>query len=301
MNRIVVVGSYNTGLSMLVPRMPRRGETVLGRGYSEGPGGKGSNQAVAAARLGGRVSFVGCVGRDGFGDAALSLWKEEGVDSEQVKRSSKHTGLGFVVVDESGANAITVDPGANMDIDRAQIDGALAGAESGSVLLLQLEIPVGLANAAIRAGKRRGLTVILNPAPPAARGKVDLALVDVLTPNEVEFSRVTGTSNLRRGAGALLDAGVGTIVVTLGHRGAFVGTTKASYSVSPPKVSAVDTTGAGDAFNGALAVALSEGKGMRESVEFANAAGALAVTKREVIPALPSRRAVDGLLRKLRG
>ncbi len=300
MSRIIVVGSYNTGLSMRVGRMPRAGETILGTGYSEGPGGKGSNQAVAAARLGGRVSFVGCVGRDRFGDEALELWKREGVDSKRVRRSSKHTGLGFVVVDKSGANAISVDPGANMDLGESDVEEAITDASQGSVLLLQLEIPLKTVNAAARAGRLRGLKVILNPAPPSSGKGLPLHHVDVLTPNEVEFAELTNNSTLRKGADGLLGSGVGAVIVTLGKRGAYVRTKGSSFTLSPPKVRAVDTTGAGDAFNGALAVALSEGKGIREAVEFANAAGALTVTKREVIPALPKRGEVERLLRAAR-
>jgi ribokinase len=298
--RIIVVGSYNTGLSMKVDHLPRSGETILGTGYAEGPGGKGSNQAVAAARLGGRVSFVGCVGRDRFGDEALALWRKEGIDSRHVKRTSKHTGLGFVMVEKSGANAITVDPGANMDLSVSDVEKAVDEAPPGSVLLLQLEIPAATVNAAVRAGRKKGLTVMLNPAPPPARRHLDLRRIDVLTPNELEFSKLTGGWNLKKGSKKLLESGVGAVVVTLGEKGAFVRTGGDSFTLGPPKVKAVDTTGAGDAFNGALAVALSEGKGIREAVEFANAAGALTVTKREVVPALPTRDEVDGLMRCLR-
>jgi len=299
-SRILVVGSYNTGLSMRVDRMPRVGETVLGMGYAEGPGGKGSNQAVAAARLGGRVSFVGCVGEDRFGNEAMELWKKEGVDSRYVKRSQLHTGLGFVVVEKSGNNAISVDPGANADIDENDVEAAIADAPRGSVLLLQLEIPVKTVIAAVRAGKSRGLKVILNPAPPSIR-RLPLRGVDILTPNEVEFKELTGKSTPRKGSDGLLGKGVGVVIVTLGERGAYVQTDRISFTQVPPRVRAVDTTGAGDAFNGALAVAISEGKEIREAVRFANAAGALTVTKREVIPALPRRDEVEELLRAARG
>lgn len=300
MTPVVVVGSYNTGLTMLVRRIPRSGETLLGRGYAEGPGGKGSNQAVAAARLGGRVSFVGCVGRDRFGDQALELWKKEGVDARHVKRSSKHTGLGFVTVDDAGSNAISVDPGANQDLGVAEVEDALRDATKGTVLLLQLEIPMRTVRAAIRAGEERGMLVILNPAPPSTSGRLSLQHVDVLTPNEAEFSALTGRSSLKRGSELLLRRGAGAVVVTLGAKGAFVSTGEESYSARPPRVSAADTTGAGDAFNGALAVALSEGTSLRDAVGFANAAGALTVTKREVIPALPTRDEVERLMRRLR-
>ncbi|HYB45047.1 MAG TPA: ribokinase [Nitrososphaerales archaeon] len=301
MRPILVVGSYNTGLTMRVDSIPGRGETVLGTGYSEGPGGKGSNQAVAAARLGGSASFVGCVGRDRFGDVAFRLWEKEGVDSTHVRRTSKHTGLGFVIVDGSGANSIAVDPGANMDLAGSEVARAAANAPAGSVMLLQLEIPIETVNGAIRAGRKSGMTVILNPAPPVDSRLLDLSHVDVITPNEAEFLRLAGTSDLKRGTGRLLDCGVRTVVVTLGARGSFVRDDSDSFFLRPPRVKAVDTTGAGDAFSGALAVAISEGKGIREAVQFANAAGALTVTKREVIPALPTRGQVDSIIRRMGG
>jgi ribokinase len=295
---IFVVGSYNTGLTMLVEHLPRPGETVLGTNYSEGPGGKGSNQAVAAARLGADVSFVGCVGRDRFGDAAFKLWRREGVDSRFVRRSRTHTGLGFVVVGRQGSNAITVDAGANMDLGPSDVRRALGTASPGSVLLTQLEIPLSTVNAATRLGRTMGLTVILNPAPAVTAEGLELRGVDVITPNEQEFTRLTGGESLQRGTENLLHMGVGSVVVTLGSRGAFVRTSRQSRTLRPPKVKAVDTTGAGDAFSGALAVALFEGRPLREAVGFANAAGALTVTKREVIPALPRRRELEKLTRR---
>ena len=245
------------------------------------------------------MSFVGCVGRDRFGDAALRLWRSEGVESTHVRRSASHTGLGFVIVDRKGANAISVDPGANSDLQESDVGRALAGSSRGSVLLLQLEVPVKTVNAAIRLGSRRGMVVILNPAPSTTGSPLDLRRVDVLTPNASEFSTLAGTPDLRRGTRKLLGKGVGATIVTLGERGAFVREHGESYLLRPPRVKVVDTTGAGDAFNGALAVALAEGSNVRAAVEFANAAGALTVAKREVIPALPPRSQVDSLLRKM--
>jgi ribokinase len=290
---IVVVGSYNTGLSMLVERLPKAGETLLGTGYSEGPGGKGSNQAVAAQRLGGRVSFIGCVGRDRYGDDAFALWKAEGIDTKNVRRTDAHTGLGFVIVDKRGGNAITVDAGANLELGPADVEAAVQTISKASVLLTQLEIPVATVNAAAKVAKQHSLKVILNPAPALTSSGVELNGVDVLTPNEQEFLEMTGQADLKAGAALLLSRGVKAVVVTLGETGAFVSTPTDAYTVPPPKVEVVDTTGAGDAFNGALAVALSEGEPLRQAVAFANYAGALTVTRREVIPALPRRAELD--------
>jgi ribokinase len=290
---VVVVGSYNTGLTMRVERLPRQGETLMGTDYSEGPGGKGSNQAVAARRLGARVRFVGCVGKDKYGDAALGLWKAEGIETDLVRRTHTHTGLGFVIVDSQGSNSIVIDPGANMDLSPEDVKrGERALAESG-VLLLQLEIRRLTVEASASLAKPHGATVILNPAPAMRANDLELKDVDLLTPNEQEFALMTGTDDLETGAKELLSMGPKAVVVTLGSRGARVVTPSDSYLVPTPKVKALDTTGAGDAFNGALAVALSEGEPLRHAVAFANYAGALTVTRREVIPALPSRAEVE--------
>ena len=286
---ITVVGSYNTGLTISVSRLPRSGETLSGTGFSEGPGGKGSNQAIAARRLGGRVSFVGCVGRDAGGDRALELLKKEGVDVRFVRRSDSHTGVGFVVVGARGENAIVIDPGANLDLEPADVARAEPVIARSGVMLLQLETSLRAVSAAARLGKRHLATVILNPAPASRATTLKLGAVDVITPNQGELLELTGSTDPKKGANVLLGMGPSAVIVTLGDKGAAVFTHSESYRVAAPKVSVVDTAGAGDAFNGALAVAMSEGTPLREAVEFANYAGALAVTRREVVPGLPTR------------
>ncbi len=297
MKSIAVVGSYNVGLTIKVQRIPQPGETLLGTGYSEGPGGKGSNQAIAARRLGGRVHFIGSVGRDKFGDQALELLRGEGVEVEGVTRANAHTGLAFIVVGPSGANAITVDPGANSLLKPADVVASRRAIEACGVLLCQLEIPAGTAAAAARLAKGAGRTVVLNPAPAVAASELDLSDVEILTPNETEFAVLAETDDIGAGARSLLARGPRAVIVTLGERGARVVTESDAFSVPAPKVSAVDSTGAGDAFNGALAVALTEGEPLAAAVKFANYAGALTVTKDEVIPALPTRRELDEFLR----
>ncbi|MDG6909352.1 MAG: ribokinase [Nitrososphaerota archaeon] len=291
MKPVVVVGSYNVGLTIETGRLPAPGETVLGRGYSEGPGGKGSNQAIAAARLGARVRFVGSVGRDRYGEEALRLWEAEGVEPGAVKRTDAHTGLAFIVVGPGGSNIIVVDPGANGALTPGDLaSGAFKGC---GVLLTQLEIPAETAAAASMLARREGAVVIMNPAPAVESSRLDLSSVDILTPNETEFEALAGTTDLDAGARRLLAMGPRAVVVTLGEKGARVVTKDDSVAVPAPRVEAVDSTGAGDAFNGALAVALSEGEGLTTAVRFANYAGALAVTKREVVPALPRRGELD--------
>ena len=293
MRPIAVVGSYNVGLTITTDRIPLRGETVHGRGYSEGPGGKGSNQAVAISRLGGRARFVGCVGTDRYGDDALKLWKSEGVAADAVKRVDAHTGLAFIVVDTSGTNIITVDAGANSKLTPRDVEEAGDALEGCGLLLTQLEIPPETAIAAARVAKRAGAKVILNPAPAVRAAELDLSSVDIITPNEVEFELLAGTNDLVRGSKELLSRGPEAVIVTLGERGAHVAIKDDRFSVPAPKVKVVDSTGAGDAFNGALAVALSEGEPLSAAVRFANYAGAFTVTRGEVIPALPTRRELD--------
>ena len=297
MKPIAVVGSYNVGLTIKCERVPSRGETLLGSGYSEGPGGKGSNQAIAARRLGGRVHFIGCVGRDRYGDDAVALWSSEGVSTEAVRRGDAHTGLAFIVVEPTGSNAITVDPGANSELTRRDVEASRKVLGRCGALLTQLEIPPQVAAASAFIAKAGGGTVILNPAPAVKASELDLSAVDILTPNESEFSVLAGTDDLEGGSRALLSRGPRAVVVTLGEKGALVTTEEDSFVVPAPRVRAVDTTGAGDAFNGALAVALTEGEPLSAAVKFANYAGALAVTKYEVIPALPTRRELEDFLR----
>jgi ribokinase len=299
MTKIVVLGSYNVGLSMFVSRLPQEGETVLGGGFSEGPGGKGSNQAVAARRLGADVDFVGCVGRDRFGDEAFKLWEREGVGHEFVRRSDNHTGVGLVIVDEKGENLITVDPGANADLAPSDVDRAEGVIASSPFLLLQFESPEETALWAAEVARRHGAQVILNPAPARRITQGLLRTVDYLTPNQSEFNVLVGKEpgeevGFDVESAFFLNAGVKAVIVTLGDRGAYVATRDGGYMVPAPKVEAVDPTGAGDAFNGALAVALAEGKPLKEAVSFACFAGALTTTKHEVVPALPHRWELDG-------
>jgi ribokinase len=302
MTRIAVVGSYNVGLSMFVSDLPSKGETVLGGGYSEGPGGKGSNQAIAAKRLGAQVDFVGCVGRDSYGDAAFKLWEEEGVGHEFVRRGDEHTGVGFIVIDGNHDNLITVDPGANADLAVNDIDRAEEVIAASQFLLLQLESPEEVVFHAAEVAKKHGVEVIFNPAPAHLLDGQRYHNIDYLTPNAMEFRILVGKKPQEEVEFALestrfLDAGVAAVIVTLGAKGALVATREEHYTVPAPKVEAVDPTGSGDAFNGALAVALAEGEHLREAVEFACSAGALTATKREVIPALPHRWELEGFRR----
>jgi len=291
---IVVVGSFAVGLTMKTDRFPSAGETVLGSGYRTDHGGKGSNQAVGCARLGAKVSLVACIGKDPFGDMALTLYREEGVDAAWVRQvAQRPTGVGFILVKPgSGENCIALDPGANdllTAADVAESDAALASAD---VVLAQLEIPAGAAEAAMAYGRAHGAITVLNPAPARPLPPAVLQNVDVLTPNEAEAKVLLGhrpeaeieSSQL---AYELLQLGPRDVVVTLGERGAFIATRAWGREVPAIKVSAVDTTGAGDAFNAGLAVALAHGADLETAVNLAVITGGLAVTKDGVVPALP--------------
>lgn len=296
--RITVVGSYATGLTMKAQRLPSTGETLLGTGYRVDYGGKGSNQAVACARLGAQVSFVAKIGKDAFGEMALGLYRDEGIDKAYVKETSDApTGVGFIIVEaSSGRNCITIDPGANellMAADVAQCEAAFDSA----VVLTQLEIPVTAAEAALACGRAHGAVTILNPAPVRPLSGSVLQMIDVLTPNEAEAKVLAGRSPDESippedVAKELIAGGVKQVVMTLGENGALIVSASSCSHVPSIKVQAVDTTGAGDAFNAGLATALASGASLEAAVQFAVVTGGLAVTKEGVIPSLPHREEV---------
>jgi ribokinase len=296
--RIVVVGSYATGLTMRVDRLPSPGETLLGKGYRVDFGGKGSNQAVACARLGSRVSFMAKIGRDNFGEMALGLHREEKVDvGSVIQVPDKPTGVGFIIVDAKGNNCITIDPAANDLLSAEEVAQRLETLTSETVVLTQLEIPAEAAGAAMARGREMGAVTILNPAPARILPDSVLQFVEVLTPNQSEAKVLTGRSpdaavEPETVARELISRGVKQVVVTLGEKGALFMTADSSSYIPAIKVSAEDTTGAGDAFNGGLAVALSRGASLEEAVRFAVVTGGLAVTREGVVPSLPTRNEV---------
>jgi ribokinase len=303
--RITVVGSYATGLTMKTQRLPSRGETLLGTGYRVDYGGKGSNQAVGCARLGAGVRFIAKIGKDSFGDMALGLYRDEGVDTACVHRTSDApTGVGFITVEATtGHNCIVLDPGANEHLSANDVDGFPDAFSSATVVLTQLEIPVPAAAAALSFGRSRGATTILNPAPVRSLPPSVLQLVDVLTPNETEAKVLAGLDPQQsigpeEVARKLIGEGVKRVVMTLGEKGALIVSASSSTHVPAITVSAVDTTGAGDAFNAGLAVALASGADLEAAVRFAVITGGLAVTKEGVIPSLPRIEEVVQFMRQ---
>ena len=304
--KIVVVGSFNMDLVIRAERRPQKGETLIGQEFGMFIGGKGSNQAIAAARLGAGVTMIGRLGTDLFGDTFLSEFAKEKIDTRFVVRDTEvGTGVASPVIDADGDNSIIIVPRANMRLsveDVERMSGQIADAD---VLLLQLEVPIETSQRAAEIARANGAKVILNPAPARELPDSFLAQVDVLTPNEIETEflskvAVSDDEGAQRAAQVLLDKGISTTVLTLGERGALLLTGDQSKLVPAYKVNVIDTTAAGDAFCGALATALATGETIEDSVAFANAAGALAVTVFGAAPSMPTAEQVQAFLASVR-
>ncbi len=303
MAKVVVVGSSNTDMTVRVPSIPAPGETLLGREFRITAGGKGANQAVAAARAGATVVFVTALGTDDFGNRALENFVREGIDVRLVRRvSTAPSGVALIFVDDQGENSIAVAPGANSELRPGDVSPLAQVLDADDVLLVQLEIPLETVDAAVRVAAARRARVMLNPAPAQALPDSLLAAVSLITPNEHEAERLTGI-DLEDDAGAparaatsLHERGVPSAIITLGARGAFISAAGASEHVRAFAVQAVDTTAAGDVFNGALAAALVDGRPLPEAVQFANAAAAISVTRPGAQDSAPTRSEINDLL-----
>ncbi|MFQ5846640.1 MAG: ribokinase [Candidatus Methylomirabilales bacterium] len=300
MSAVVVVGSANVDFTVRVDRAPRSGETILGRDLLVSFGGKGANQAVAARRAGAGVTFVGKVGKDRHGEQIRTHLESVGIDGAGlISDATCSTGVAFILVEPAGGNQIVVASGCNYRLSPEEIQG-LDHLLSGAVLLLQLETPLETVLYALRRGKQKGMRTILNPAPAAPLPHDVFPLVDLLTPNATEVSTLTRIPVRDKGgaeeAGArLLEMGCGGVIVTLGAHGCLWVGKHGARHFPGQAVRTVDTTAAGDAFNGALAAAWAEGKELGEAISFANAAGALATTRRGAQESLPDRAAIETL------
>jgi ribokinase len=305
MKPIVILGIFVADTAYRADRMPKMGETILGRTFALGPGGKGSNQAVAAAMAGsgGKTHFITRLGKDDFAQIARSTWGRAGVQAEVTEDGESYTGAAFIFLEEAtGNNAIIVSPGAAARITPEDLDAKADLIRSASVFVTQLEQPIPSARRGLEIARAAGVTTILNPAPAAPLDDALLALCDYVTPNESEAEALTGlpvtsVAEAEAAADALLDRGVGAVVITLGSNGALYRDRKRSVHV--PVISAgpvVETTGAGDAFNGGFAVALSEGRDLVEAVRFGCATAGISVTRPGTAPAMPSRAEIDALL-----
>ncbi|MGC9018267.1 MAG: ribokinase [Candidatus Bipolaricaulaceae bacterium] len=294
------MGSLNMDLVTVVERLPSPGETVLGRSFARYPGGKGLNQAVAAARLGAEVLLFGRVGKDPFGEELLSVAEANGVDVAFLESVDAQTGTAAILVDPKGENMIAYAPGANALVDEAYLERVLPVLSEMDVLLVQLEIPLSTVGALLRRLPPERPLVILNPSPAQDLSSLRLGRVDVLVPNFQEFQALTGWAGspeeLERVGRAFLGLGVQALVVTAGPAGAYLVEPEgfARFPAFPAEV--VDTTGAGDAFCAALAVKLGQGRGLYEAIGFANAAAALTTTKKGAVPSLPTLSEVQAFL-----
>jgi ribokinase len=287
---IVVVGSINMDLVVRSPRHPEPGETILGSSFQTFPGGKGANQAVAAARLGGKVKMIGRVGTDSFGDSLLDTLQKDQVDTRFVRRSQDTaSGVALITVNDQGQNTIVVVPGANGQLSQQDIHDSREAFVGASVVLLQLEIPDEAVKTAVNIARQEGAGVILNPAPARQLSRNLLSQVDFLIPNETELGLLTGMAGVAIAADSLRSIGTRRLVVTLGSQGVLVLDEDGPYHLDAHVVPAVDTTAAGDAFVGAFAVAQTEHRPTREAAAWGNAAGALAVTSAGAQPSLPTR------------
>ena len=301
---IVILGVFVADTAYRASRQPKIGETIIGNEFSLGPGGKGSNQAVAAALAGGNVHFISRLGKDDFANMAISLWKKSGITPHVTQYSDSYTGAAYIFIeDKTGNNAIIVSPGAAANINDDDITANKELIQGSRVFMTQLEQSLDAAGTALSFAKDGGAITILNPAPAQPLGENILKLCDFVTPNEIEAEQITGTpvksiNDAEIAAGKLLEKGASAAVITLGEQGALFKDNnqiihQPSYEVGP----VVETTGAGDAFNGGLAVALAEEMPIDKALRFACATASISVTRRGTAPSMPDRHEIDTLIK----
>ena len=300
---IVILGVFVADTAYRASRQPKIGETIIGNEFSLGPGGKGSNQAAAAALAGGNVHFISRLGKDDFANMAISLWEKSGITPHVTQHSDSYTGAAYIFIEnKSGNNAIIVSPGAAANINEDDIMANKELIQGSRVFMTQLEQSLDAAGTALYFAKEGGAITILNPAPAQPLGENILKLCDFVTPNEIEAEQITGTpvksiNDAETAAGKLIEKGASAAVITLGEQGALFKDNnqiihQPSYQVGP----VVETTGAGDAFNGGLAVALAEEMPIDKALRFACAAASISVTRQGTAPSMPDRHEIDTLL-----
>jgi ribokinase len=296
--KIIVAGSMNMDMVVKTSHIPQPGETVLGGTFFMNPGGKGANQAIAVSRLGAEVAFIGKIGDDIFGRQSSQLFEDEGVDiAGLVADKDQPSGIALITVDEKGENSIVVAPGANARLYPVDVERSFENYPEAQILLVQLEIPLDTVQFAAELAKKQGVKVILNPAPANKSVSDFYTLIDIITPNVTEAEMLTGvkitdSDSALVAAKKLRSFGVPTVIITLGGSGAILLDGEEFHHIDAPKVTAVDTTAAGDVFNGALAVAISEGKPLPEATAFACKAASIAVTKLGAQASIPYRNEV---------
>ena len=302
MKNICVIGSLNMDLVVNVDTMPKPGQTLLGGNFKEVPGGKGANQAVAMARLGGKVSMIGKVGNDSFGKTLINALNNDNVNTNHIHTANCSTGVAFITVDKNAQNAIVVAPGANFELSKDDIDKNIDCIKNSDIVVIQLETPLETVKYALQIAKDLNKYTILNPAPAIKLNDDIIKNVDLLTPNETELEiisemKIESKDDINKAAKKMIEKGIKELIVTLGSKGSLYINEEKSFFKSAYKVEAVDTTAAGDSFTGALAVALSNNKNISESMDFASKVGALSVMKEGAQSSLPTLKDVDNFRR----
>lgn len=304
MGRIIVVGSSNTDMIVKVPRIPGPGETILGGKFVKAAGGKGANQAVAAARSGGDVVFIANTGNDNLGKEAIEGFKKEGINTDYIFVDDESpSGVALIFVGKDGENSIAVASGANGTLTSEKIKEIEHVITGGNILLTQLETPLETIETSVKIAHKNGVKVILNPAPAQELDDELLQLIDILTPNQSEAELLTGIKvedekSAKKASEILRSKGVQTVILTLGSDGAFMMSESIQKIIPGFKVDAEDTTAAGDTFNGALAVGLADGKSIEEAIRLAHAAAAISVTKMGAQPSIPNKQEIDDFISK---
>lgn len=298
MKNICVIGSLNMDLVVNVLEMPKKGQTLIGSNFKEVPGGKGANQAVAMARLGGNVTMIGKVGKDSFGDTLINALKNDNIDTNYIKKVEGPTGVAMITVDKNAENSIVVAPGANFKVDTNDIDENISAIENSDIVVVQLETPLETINYALKKAKELNKYTILNPAPAVKLEDEIIENVDLLTPNETELEILSGVTinnedDILKAAKIMIDKGVKELIVTLGSKGSLYINNEKSMFKKSYKVDAVDTTAAGDSYTGALSVAFSKDESIEEAMDFASKVGALCVMKEGAQSSLPKLQDVE--------
>ncbi|MDA9078177.1 ribokinase [Pelagibacteraceae bacterium] len=294
MSDISVLGIFVADISFSGPKIPAVGETILGNKYNVGPGGKGCNQAVAIARLGGKVNFISKIGKDAYGKLALETLKKNNINTENIIQDEKlQTGVAGILVDkQSGKNAINVIVGAPNSLKISEMNNQINLIKNSKIFLTQLEIPKDVTLYCLKTAKKNGCLTILNPAPASEISKEFYSYIDYFTPNETEAEfytgiKITNEKEAKQAADKLINLGIKKIIITLGEKGLFYSDGQEEIHLKASSVKAIDTTGAGDAFNGALAFSLSKGKPIKACLELANKAAGLSTTKLGAGDAMP--------------
>jgi ribokinase len=301
-NKVVVIGSYNTDLTIKTERIPRSGETIIGGIYSEGGGGKGANQAVAAARAGASVSFIARVGSDALGKEGIRRLTNESINTQHmVYDAHVSTGVAFIVVDERGENSIVVASGANARLSPADIEAAENDIASAAVVLLQLESPIETVRAAVTKARDHRAIVILNPAPAQPLDRELLRQIDIITPNKVEAEMITGIkvtdeNSMRSIAKEFFHFGIQNVLITLGSKGVFVGLPHTMELIPAFNVRSIDSTGAGDVFSGSLAAFLAESMPIEDAAKMAIASASISVTRMGAQDSAPHRMEIENFI-----